>query len=249
VYRDALPGYHIVGNYFGGSSGWINTDAIHCRAMGVTDSMMIQIDHIPVAGTQPSGLPVAVTAFIKCHPAAQLTVTDCQYRLGTSGPFTAVPMTATRADSFSAAIPGASAGDTVEYYLSATDNSGRAEQQPRFAPATWCHRYVAIAVGVEHDQSFAAATRTGLMKAAPNPASQGTVISFQLAGQAQVCLAVYDVTGRRVRNLARGALPAGPHSLRWDGRDEAGRKVGAGVYFVALDAGHVSQRVRLVVVR
>jgi hypothetical protein len=50
-----------------------------------------------------------------------------------------------------------------------------------------------------------------------------------------VDLAVYDVIGHEVREVARGLrLEAGTQSLRWDGRDRDGRGAGPGLYFVRL---------------
>jgi hypothetical protein len=43
---------------------------------------------------------------------------------------------------------------------------------------------------------------------------------------------IYDVAGRRVRTLADRVFPAGEQVLQWDGTDDAGAKVGRGVYFV-----------------
>lgn len=246
VYRDALPGYHIVGiPYY----DWLNTDAIHCRAMGVTDSAMLWISHIPVAATQPAATPVAIKSFIRCHPNFSLTSTRLHYRFGTGGAFDSLAMAAAGSDSFSASIPGADGGDTVEYYISATDNSGRSEQQPRFAPATWRHRYVAVASGVAQGDPARPYDRTGPLRASPNPMRSGTAISFQQAGRSQVRVAVYDVAGRKVRTLVRDELPAGRRSIRWDGRNEVGAAVSSGVYFVALTTGGNAQRLRLVVVR
>jgi hypothetical protein len=51
---------------------------------------------------------------------------------------------------------------------------------------------------------------------------------------ADVNLAVYDIRGRRVRALDRGAQPPGDHLQRWDTRDESGERVVRGVYFVRL---------------
>jgi flagellar hook assembly protein FlgD len=51
-----------------------------------------------------------------------------------------------------------------------------------------------------------------------------------------VALTVYDVLGRRVRTLVKAALPAGTHRVAWSGRDEAGRPVAPGVYFLRLEA-------------
>jgi len=245
-----LPGYHIVGTYFNDPTyPYLNTDAVHCRTMGVTDSAMLWISHVPVAAQQPAGTPVAIRSLIRCHPSFTLTSHRCLYRFGLTGSYDSLEMAASGSDSFQAQIPGAPAGDTVEYYISATDNSGRAEQQPRFAPTTWRHRYVTAAAGVEYGAKDRPAIVTGSLRAAPNPMGNATVISYQLAARARVGLSVYDIAGRRVRTLSRAELPAGGHVACWDGRDEAGRKVGAGVYFVALDAGRASQRLRLVVVR
>ena len=47
-------------------------------------------------------------------------------------------------------------------------------------------------------------------------------------------LDVFDVMGRRLRNLADRVLPAGASVLRWDGRDAVGRPARAGVYFARL---------------
>ena len=65
----------------------------------------------------------------------------------------------------------------------------------------------------------------------PNPFNPAVVIPLDLATDAAVVsLTVYDVLGRRVRQLWDGALGAGSHRFVWDGRDEAGKGVAAGVY-------------------
>jgi YVTN family beta-propeller protein len=78
----------------------------------------------------------------------------------------------------------------------------------------------------------------GLGLIGPNPFRASTGVSFGLARRGSVDLVVYDVLGRRVRTLARGlTLGAGPQSIRWDGRDDSGRSIGSGVYFVRLKTG------------
>jgi hypothetical protein len=57
-------------------------------------------------------------------------------------------------------------------------------------------------------------------------------VRFGVAKAARVQLTLYDVAGRRVRNLADRMFPAGEHELKWDGTDDAGNKVGRGVYFL-----------------
>jgi hypothetical protein len=55
-------------------------------------------------------------------------------------------------------------------------------------------------------------------------------LELPAAGAAEIAL--YDVSGRRVRSLMEGNLEAGAHAFAWDGRDEQGRAVAPGVYFV-----------------
>jgi hypothetical protein len=65
----------------------------------------------------------------------------------------------------------------------------------------------------------------------PNPFTQDTRVSFALPSATSVLLDVYNVEGRLVRNLYDGVAPAGRHSVDWDGRDSAGKRVSSGVYF------------------
>ena len=65
----------------------------------------------------------------------------------------------------------------------------------------------------------------------PNPFNPAVVLPLDLATDAEsVVLTVYDVLGRQVRQVWQGPLRAGSHRFVWDGRDEAGKDVAAGVY-------------------
>ena len=65
----------------------------------------------------------------------------------------------------------------------------------------------------------------------PNPFNPAVVLPLDLAKDAtEVSLRVHDVLGRRVRQVWQGPLGAGSHRFVWDGRDEAGKAVAAGVY-------------------
>ena len=70
----------------------------------------------------------------------------------------------------------------------------------------------------------------------PNPFNPTMVIPLDLAtDQRQVRLALYDMLGRRVRQVWQGPLRAGSHRFVWDGRDEAGKAVAAGVYIYQVE--------------
>ncbi len=69
----------------------------------------------------------------------------------------------------------------------------------------------------------------------PNPFNPAVVIPLDLATDAVVSLRVHDVLGRRVRQVWEGPLRAGSHRFVWDGRDEAGKAVAAGVYIYRVE--------------
>lgn len=70
----------------------------------------------------------------------------------------------------------------------------------------------------------------------PNPFAEKTTIRFELARAGAASLSIFDVSGRLVRSLAAGRNAAGPHAIDWDGADEEGRLLPAGVYFCRLMA-------------
>ncbi len=75
-----------------------------------------------------------------------------------------------------------------------------------------------------------------LVGAFPNPFNPTTGVVFELPHRERVRLSVYDVAGRHVRELAHGTYPGGRNTVSWDGKDESGRGVAAGVYFLRLIA-------------
>lgn len=83
----------------------------------------------------------------------------------------------------------------------------------------------------------------------PNPAPGPATVRFSLPQAAEVSLAVFDLSGRRVRELLRGGLPAGRHTARWDGRDTAGHAVASGFYFVRLEGTGAVATGRILVLR
>lgn len=85
----------------------------------------------------------------------------------------------------------------------------------------------------------AAASAFRLLPPSPNPANPAVTLTVELDAAATVRLDVLDVRGRVVRTVLDADLPAGSHSRRWDGRDDAGRECGSGRYVARLSAGGV----------
>lgn len=86
-----------------------------------------------------------------------------------------------------------------------------------------------------------------VLAATPNPFSDETVLKYYLSSDVRVRAQVYDRTGRPIRMLADQQQSEGAQQLRWDGRDDAGRRLPAGVYFCRLSTdGHSAIPVRLI---
>jgi hypothetical protein len=83
------------------------------------------------------------------------------------------------------------------------------------------------------------AGRNGIVLAPnyPNPFHPSTTIRYTLPAEGHVRLFVYNVQGRVVQRLVDERQTAGEKSVVWQGRDDAGRAVASGVYFLRLDAG------------
>ena len=93
------------------------------------------------------------------------------------------------------------------------------------------------------------ATGVELSPGRPNPSQGATVLEYSISAPAAVSLAIHDVGGRKVRGLVRvDRQGPGSFAVVWDGRDELGSSVAAGVYFACLRVGSVvkTRRVQLV---
>lgn len=90
----------------------------------------------------------------------------------------------------------------------------------------------------------------GVLEApSPNPFTHAVMITFSIAHQEHVACAVYDVSGRRVTALADRTFTAGRHELIWDGNDDSGRAVSAGVFVVKIETGSFSAREKILHVK
>jgi hypothetical protein len=83
----------------------------------------------------------------------------------------------------------------------------------------------------------------------PNPTAGPCQISYLMTTDGSVSLYVFDATGRVVRHLLDGPHPAGDYWLTWDGRDDGGREVAAGVYFAHVTTAQGTTTGRVVLAR
>ena len=135
VYQEAMPGYEIVG-VNGGSAGWENTDALHCRTRGVMDFDMLFVDHRDVIfGEQEwqDSIPV-VSKFIAYSGANLKQDSLLVYYSIDGGAYQTAHMTATgNPDEYVGYIKGYQGESEINYYVFGADESGHRYTQPVFA--------------------------------------------------------------------------------------------------------------------
>ncbi|GJM43997.1 MAG: hypothetical protein DHS20C21_08390 [Gemmatimonadota bacterium] len=224
AYRAAAPGYDVRGYPYG---GWLTDDALHCRTKGILDAGMLRVAHVPIRADVEG--PVLIEALVDDRSETGITAVDLRYRAD-GGAWTTVAMTSAGGDDWEGAIPGVVVDTNIDYYVLAADASGREEGHPRVAPAAW-HSFTMLASATDAPTLRAGAAEP---RAFPNPFRDRVQFSFELRSPDSIELAVYDVAGRHVRDLAQGPRAAGPHQIAWDGRDASGRRVPAGVYYFRL---------------
>jgi hypothetical protein len=82
----------------------------------------------------------------------------------------------------------------------------------------------------------------------PNPFTQDASIPFAIEQEGNVDLAIYDVSGRLVRQIVSGRRIAGTYTEHWDGRDMNGARASNGVYYYRLRIGGADITRRMVLV-
>lgn len=99
------------------------------------------------------------------------------------------------------------------------------------------------------DVSKAPRSELTLQQNYPNPFNPSTTIAFEIATRGRVRLEVFDVRGQLVHKLIDESMPAGSHSITWDGRNAKGNVALSGVYFYRLEADGKSESKKMVILK
>ncbi|MFT5232231.1 MAG: hypothetical protein ACI9UK_000788 [Candidatus Krumholzibacteriia bacterium] len=83
----------------------------------------------------------------------------------------------------------------------------------------------------------------------PNPFNPATTITFEVEKAGQATVTVHNVAGHLVRRLFESEAHAGLNTMKWDGRDDAGKSVTSGTYLFRVEHGGVYQQQKAALVR
>jgi len=128
---------------------------------------------------------------------------------------------------------------TVYYRLIAYDDAGNSSEYS-----------VAIDVMVLWaDLGIAIPDEFAIHQNYPNPFNPVTTIKYDLPENSQVQITIYDMLGRKVRTLVSGFENAGFNAVQWQGKNDFGRSVGAGVYICQIQAGDFLQTRKMILLK
>ena len=83
------------------------------------------------------------------------------------------------------------------------------------------------------------------LQAYPNPFNPTATISYTLPRASDTKLTVYNISGQTVDVIVDSNLDAGTYKAHWNGLNQSGRPVSAGMYFIQLHAENHSQVVKV----
>jgi len=245
TYQEAMPGYEVIGFYY---SSWYSYDALHCRTMAIFDAGMLRLSHAPLPDVVPAAAEHEIAVVVEPMSGAALVPGTqlIRWRLEGESTWNDSPLAPARAETLTGTIPGQTPGDVVEYYVTASDQSGRTETLPRTAPDWFYSFQIDPASGVPSEHAAPGALA---LAAHPSPFRDSAALSFVLPRPQLVTLAVHDVAGRVVAVLHDGQLAAGTHDVVWNGRASTGTPAVSGVYFARLCSAESQATTKLILLR
>jgi agmatine/peptidylarginine deiminase len=134
VYRNAMPGYEVIGVTGTTSASWESTDALHCRTHEIPDKNMLHIAHQPRHGMVFSASDLSFDTIVTAHSGQNLYSDSLfvAYKVN-SGSWERSYLVNTTGTSYTTLIHGFAPGDTIRYFIHAADYSGRSYDHPVFA--------------------------------------------------------------------------------------------------------------------
>jgi Ca-activated chloride channel homolog len=98
------------------------------------------------------------------------------------------------------------------------------------------------------DKTAPMAAAFKLFQNAPNPITSVTTLKYAIPVKSvpqQVSIKIYDARGRLVRTLLNDMTMGGNFSVKWDAKDNFGKRVAAGFYFAVLEASTARNMIQM----
>ncbi len=221
IYQHAMPGYEV---FSYASTSWVSTDALHCRTHEVADRGMLYIKHLPLLGEKPLQTQYLISADITALSDSSLIQDSIwiKYKVNNSS-WNQVSMIHTTGNSWQGNIPQALPGDTIRYYIHASDKSLRSTTHPLIGQPDPHKFWIANSVGVSE-------TTTEKVMVFPNPANNDLYVALRNYSNYNGNVSIYDAFGKLVKETSISEFQG--KLVKIDVSD-----LSAGSYFVSVITG------------
>ncbi len=128
VYQEAMPGYEVIGMQW---TNWYNTDALHCRAIGIAKLDMLFVDHRPLFGELAWQDSVGVQVKIVPYSGNALVEDSLliHYQVN-QGSYMTSFLHATTGTNYTGYLKNYDGNDTIRYFITAQDAAGNHSALP-----------------------------------------------------------------------------------------------------------------------
>lgn len=223
VYRDAMPGYNIVG--FNSISIIPQLGAIHCITKEVGVREPVRIVHRRIQDIADSLSDILVEATVKARSG--IDSVRLLWRTDSTAVFESASMSQS-GDVFSGWIPQQPFGTTVWYYLEAHTGSGRAVARP-LPGADGPYMFRVEDSTTTSVRSADSPISFNLYQNFPNPFNSSTIVEYALPVSGSVSLKVYDLLGQEAATLHQGDQQPGRFTALWEASS-----LSSGTYLIRL---------------
>ena len=108
---------------------------------------------------------------------------------------------------------------------------------------------VVMAIFLNYDNPSNLPVTYALYQNYPNPFNPITTLRYALPEQSDIKITIYDLLGKQVRSYTRLNQAAGYHSVSWNGTNNSGHQVSAGVYLYRIEAGSYIQTKKMILLK
>jgi hypothetical protein len=90
---------------------------------------------------------------------------------------------------------------------------------------------------------------TNLYQNYPNPFNPSTNIKFRISETGNVSIKIFNVLGKEIKQFLKENLSSGEHNIQLDGKDNLGRTLPSGIYFIQMIAGSYQKTIKTILLK
>ena len=131
VFKEAMPGYEVIGFDDSNSDPWYGEDALHCRTKGIFDPSMIHISHKSIRSNEIFSNNIEITAEVIDYSLSQLESVEVHWKYSDEdGPYGQFEMNYMSDNTYSAVFPNINSNSEIQYFIISTNSMGNTTSHP-----------------------------------------------------------------------------------------------------------------------